>query len=329
MATVLVTGGAGFIGSHLVDDLVKRKHRVVVIDDLSGGCRDNINPDAIFEDGSILDSDLLKRLFSQHRFDYVFHLAAFAAEGLSHFVKRFVYNNNLIGSVNLINLSVEYGIKCFVFSSSAAVYGAGQLPLNEEMTPLPVDSYGISKYAVELELAATHRMFGLNYVVFRPHNVYGERQNIGDPYRNVVGIFMNQIMQGGAVTVFGDGTQTRAFSHVSDVTPIMAEAVDNPLAYNQVFNIGADTYCNILDLLNIIAAEMGVVPSIEFLEARNEVQHLQSDHKKLREYFIVPEPLTLAEGIRMMAKWAKSVGPRQQCRSGTLEISLKLPSAWV
>lgn len=328
MATVLVTGGAGFIGSHLVDDLVKRGHRVVVIDDLSGGCRDNINSAATFAEGSILDSDLLKRLFAEHRFDYVFHLAAFAAEGLSHFVKRFVYTNNLIGSVNLINLSVEHGIKCFVFSSSIAIYGTGQLPLIEDIIPLPEDSYGISKYAVELELAASHRMFGLNYVVFRPHNVYGERQNIGDPYRNVVGIFMNQIMQGSPVTVFGDGTQTRAFSHVSDVAPIMAEAVDNPLAYNQVFNIGADTTCNILELLNIIAGEMGGMPPIEFLAERNEVQHLQSDHSRLREYFVVPDPMPLAVGIRLMAKWAKSVGPRQRCRSVDPEITKKLPSVW-
>src|SRR6185369_6389594 len=148
MATVLVTGGAGFIGSHLVDELLKRDHKVVVVDDLSGGYRENVNPQAIFVAGSILDQDLLKRLFETYSFDYVFHLAAFAAEGLSHFIKRFVYSNNLIGSVNLINLSVMHGVKCFVFTSSIAVYGVGQLPMSEDMTPQPEDTYAISKYAV-------------------------------------------------------------------------------------------------------------------------------------------------------------------------------------
>ncbi len=328
MATVLVTGGAGFIGSHLVDELLKRDHKVVVVDDLSGGYRENVNPQAIFVVGSILDQDLLKRLFETYSFDYVFHLAAFAAEGLSHFIKRFVYSNNLIGSVNLINLSVNHGVKCFVFSSSIAVYGAGQLPMSEDMTPRPEDSYGISKYAVELELAASHRMFGLNHIIFRPHNVYGERQNIGDPCRNVVGIFMNRIMQNRPVTIYGDGTQTRAFTHVSDVAPIMACSVDNQRAYNQVFNVGADTPCSILGLLDIVAREMGARPEVAFLEERNEVRHAVSGHSRLRSCFDVPESLPLAEGISRMAKWAKSIGPRQAGRPGEPEITRNLPSGW-
>jgi len=132
----------------------------------------------------------------------------------------------LIGSINLINASVNHNVKCFVFTSSIAVYGAGQSPMNEAMIPVPEDSYGIAKLAVEQELRVTHEMFGLNYVIFRPHNVYGERQNIGDRYRNVVGIFMNQILKGEAMTIFGDGTQQRAFTHIDDVAPIIAECVD-------------------------------------------------------------------------------------------------------
>src|SRR5207253_2797582 len=104
------------------------------------------------------------RVFAQHAFDYVYHLAAYAAEGLSHFIKRFNHNNNLIGSVNIINASVNYGVKCFVFTSSIAVYGAGQTPLREDMTPIPEDSYGIAKLAVEQELRVSHEIFGLEYV---------------------------------------------------------------------------------------------------------------------------------------------------------------------
>ena len=217
MAISLVTGGAGFIGAHVTNELVKMGHKVVVLDDLSGGFRENVNPAAIFVQGSITDAALIEKLFNEHHFDYVYHLAAYAAEGLSHFIKRFNYTNNLIGSVILINESVKHKVKCFVFTSSIAVYGAAKPPMREDMIPVPEDPYGIAKLAVEQDLRTTHEMFGLNYVIFRPHNVYGEYQNLGDRYRNVVGIFMNQLMQGKPLTVFGDGSQTRSFCYVDDL----------------------------------------------------------------------------------------------------------------
>src|ERR1043165_3010812 len=238
----LVTGGAGFIGAHVTDELVKLGHEVIVLDDLSGGFEENVNPKAKFVKGSILDVELLERLFEENKFDYVYHLAAYAAEGLSHFIKRFNYNNNLIGSVNLVNLSIKHKVKCFVFTSSIAVYGAGKPPLREDMTPVPEDPYGIAKYAVEMELKVSHEMFGLNYVIFRPHNVYGEYQNLGDRYRNVVGIFMNQLMQGRQLSVFGDGLQQRAFSYIGDIAPAIANSVNIREAMNEVFNIGADQH---------------------------------------------------------------------------------------
>lgn len=222
MSNVLVTGGAGLIGSHVAEELVRRGNHVLVLDDLSGGFSDNIVSDAQFIKGSINDVDLVNHLFEENHFDYVFHLAAYAAEGLSHFIKRFNYNNNLVGSVNLINASVNSGVKCFIFTSSIAVYGTSpELPMTEESPAHPEDSYGIAKLAVEQELRVCKEMFDLDYIIFRPHNVYGERQNIGDKYRNVVGIFMNQILQNKPMSVFGDGMQTRAFSYIGDVAPIM------------------------------------------------------------------------------------------------------------
>ncbi len=218
----LVTGGAGFIGAHLVRDLLELGHTVTVLDDLSGGFRENVPDQVHFVEGSILDFPLIDRLFDEQRFDYVYHLAAYAAEGLSHFIKRYNYNNNLLGSVNLINASINFDVRCFVFTSSIAVYGENQLPMREDMLPQPEDSYGVAKLAVEQELKCSREMFGLDYVIFRPHNVYGEFQNIGDKYRNVIGIFMNQIMQGQPLTIFGDGTQTRAFSYVKPVSEIIA-----------------------------------------------------------------------------------------------------------
>src|SRR6266850_1139247 len=240
-SSALVTGAAGFMGSHLVDHLLKGGMSVVGLDDLSGGFVENVNPKSTFVEGSITDPHLLDTVFKQYAFDYIFHLGAYAAENLSHFIRRYNYENNLIGSINLINASVTHNVKCFVFTSSIAVYGEPkELPLTEDMTPEPEDCYGVAKYAVELDLRAAHKMFDLNYIIFRPHNVYGERQNIGDKYRNVIGIFINCVLQGRPLPIFGDGAQTRAFSHIDDVVPMLAESVHRPEAYNQVFNIGSN-----------------------------------------------------------------------------------------
>ncbi|WP_343703012.1 NAD-dependent epimerase/dehydratase family protein [Chitinophaga sp.] len=324
----LVTGGAGFIGSHVVSHCLNMGHEVVVLDDLSGGFEDHIPAGAVFVQGSVTDEQLVSSLFAEYKFDYVYHLAAYAAEGLSHFIRRFNYNNNLIGSINLINEAVKYKVKCFVFTSSIAVYGAGQLPMREDMIPTPEDPYGVSKYAVELDLKAAHEMFGLNYVVFRPHNVYGENQNIGDKYRNVIGIFMNQIMQGKQLTVFGDGEQTRAFSYIDDVAIPIAQSVNLPAAYNQVFNIGADKPYTVNELAKVVCSCFGVTPDINYLQARNEVMHAYSDHTKAHGVFGSGSGVTLAEGIERMAKWAQRVGARQSKEFDNIEITEKLPQGW-
>ncbi|OGW84505.1 MAG: UDP-glucose 4-epimerase [Omnitrophica bacterium RIFCSPHIGHO2_02_FULL_46_11] len=328
MANVLVTGGAGFIGAHVSQALLREGHGVWVLDDLSGGFKENVPSKASFIKNSILDHRLLKDLFEKHSFQYVFHLAAYAAEGLSHFIKRFNYENNLIGSVNLINLSVLHKVKCFVFTSSIAVYGKNQVPMREDLVPQPEDPYGIAKYAVEQDLKVSHEMFGLNYIIFRPHNVYGEKQNIGDKYRNVVGIFMNQIMQGLPMTIFGDGTQKRAFSYIDDVAPIIARSINESKAYNQVFNIGADEPYTVNYLAKEIAKVFNVEPRITHLEQRNEVQEAYSDHEKVRVMLGAKPKVTLEMGLKKMSDWAKQHGARKSRDYKNIEISVKLPSSW-
>jgi UDP-glucose 4-epimerase len=328
MAKSLITGGAGFIGSHVARQCLKLGHEVVVLDDLSGGFEDHIPEGVNFVQGSVTDEKLITDLFNEHHFDYVYHLAAYAAEGLSHFIRRYNYNTNLIGSINLINESVKHKVKCFVFTSSIAVYGKGQLPMTEEMTPTPEDPYGVSKYAVELDLRAAHEMFGLNYIVFRPHNVYGENQNIGDKYRNVIGIFMNQIMQGKQLTIFGDGEQTRAFSYIDDVAIPISKSVNIREAYNQVFNIGADKPYTVNELAKVVSAQFGVEPDIKYLSARNEVMHAYSDHTRAHKVFGAPTGIDLKEGIARMAEWAKRVGARQSQEFDNIEITEKLPDGW-
>lgn len=330
MRNILVTGGAGFIGSHVTEALVNRGDAVTVLDDLSGGFLDNVVAGARFVQGSINDEDLVNNLFQEGQFDFVFHLAAYAAEGLSHFIKRFNYHNNLIGSVNLINASINHEVKCFVFTSSIAVYGTSpELPMTEDTPAHPEDPYGIAKLAVERELEVCKQMFDLDYIIFRPHNVYGERQNIGDKYRNVVGIFMNQILQNKPMTVFGDGNQSRAFSYIGDIAPIIAESIDVPEAYNEVFNIGADSPYTVNQLADAVASAMGVEANTVHLPERNEVFNAYSSHEKVQDVFGQRELNTLQEGLARMANWVKQHGSRTSKEFDNIEVIKNFPKAWL
>lgn len=325
----LVTGAAGFIGSHVADACLELGMEVVATDDLSGGFLENVPRAAEWVQGDLRDSDFVSSLWDGGRFDYVYHVGAYAAEGLSHFIRAYNYRTNLEASVHLINQSVSHDAARFVFTSSIAVYGAGQTPMTEDQLPVPEDPYGISKYAVELDLRAAHEMFGLDYTVFRPHNVYGERQNIADRYRNVIGIFMNNILQGKPMPVFGDGKQTRAFSHIDDVAPIIARAPLVPESRNEVFNIGADHPYTILELAQEVAEAFGVEPELEHLQARNEVVHAFSDHSKVRRVFDPPDPVDLHDGILRTAEWVKQHGTRDPVEfKGQIEVERNLPPSW-
>lgn len=326
---VLVSGAAGFMGSHVADACLELGMDVVATDDLSGGFLENVPNDARWIEGDLRDAQFVRSLWDHGPYDFVYHLGAYAAEGLSHFIRAYNYRTNLEASVNLINNAVVGEVRRFVFTSSIAVYGAGQVPMREDMTPTPEDPYGVSKYAVELDLAAAQNMFGLDYTIFRPHNVYGERQNIADRYRNVIGIFMNSVMRGEPMPVYGDGLQTRAFSHIADVAPIIARSPLVAEARNEVFNIGADEPHTILDLVHTIAEAFGVEANVAHLDSRNEVVHAFSDHAKVRRVFGSKEPISLQAGIQRMAKWAREQGPRSPLDfPGEIEVAVNLPPSW-
>lgn len=326
----LVTGAAGFMGSHVADACLAIGMEVVATDDLSGGFRENVPTDAAWIEGDLRDPDFVRSLWDQGPYDFVYHLGAYAAEGLSHFIRAYNYRTNLEASVHLINQSVLHEVQRFVFTSSIAVYGSGQVPMREEMTPKPEDPYGISKYATELDLAAAQQMFGLNFTIFRPHNVYGERQNIADPYRNVIGIFMNNVLQDKPMPVFGDGRQTRAFSHIADVAPFIARCPFVSESSNQVFNVGADTPYTILELATAVADAFEVPCQVEHLDAREEVEHAFSDHTKFQSVFRPDtSPLDLHTGIARMAAWVKEHGPQSPVRfRGEIEVERGLPPSW-
>jgi UDP-glucose 4-epimerase len=328
MTISLITGGAGFIGSHVSREAIGLGHKVIILDDLSGGFEQYLPNGVIFIKGSITDAALVSRVFNEYPIDFVYHLAAYAAEGLSHFIKRFNYTNNLIGSVNLINESIKHHIRCFVFTSSIAVYGKLPPPMKEDMVPVPEDPYGIAKLAVEMELRISHEMFGLDYVIFRPHNVYGEYQNIGDKYRNVVGIFMNQLMSGRPLTIFGDGSQTRAFSYVGDIAYPIANSVNMVGAYGQVVNIGAEQEYSVNHLAEAVMSAINITGKIDHVAPRNEVIHAYADHTKAKDIFGNYAQTGLDEGLARMASWALATGSLRSKDFENIEIHEKLPPSW-
>jgi UDP-glucose 4-epimerase len=329
MTQVLVSGVAGFIGSHVASHCLVLGYDVVGIDDLSGGVRSNVPDGVAFHELSVLDEVGLRGIEQQHgHFDVVYHLAAYAAEGLSHFIRRFNYENNIVGSMNLVNLAVRSDSECFVFTSSIAVYGSGVVPLSESSTPQPGDPYGIAKFAVELDLAAAHHMFDLPFVIFRPHNVYGERQNIADPYRNVIGIFMRQCLQDEPLTIFGDGTQTRAFTYIDDVARIIARAPQVPAARNEVFNVGADDPYTVNELAELVQEVMQRTPGTAHLTQRNEVHDAYPDHRKVREAFGDTQTIDLRTGLTRMADWVRAQAPPTLTPFAGVELEKNLPASW-
>ncbi len=256
-------------------------------------------------------------------------MAAYAAENLSSHIKGFNYKNNLMGSINLLTESVNHDIKCFIFTSSIAVYGRNNSPLIENMTLRPLDSYGLAKSAIERELYLCHKLFKLNYIIYRPHNVYGTNQNIGDKYRNVIGIFMNQIMNHEPLTIFGDGEQKRAFTYIKDIAPIMVESMRMENVYNKVFNIGSDIFHTVNELKDIILKEWKIKKyPVKYLDERHEVKVAYSKHDKLKNYFDYKIKYSLKNGIKEMTEWVKKVGSKKSKEFKNIEIRKNLPKSW-
>ena len=244
---IFVTGCAGLLGANYTRHLLANGHEVIGIDDLSGGYKAFVTKGENF---SFVKLNLERRkkivdLFEEHKPEVLVHFAAYAAEGLSPFIRNFNYRNNLICSANLINECIKHDTK-FIFTSSMAVYGEQEPPFTEDKRPQPIDPYGIAKYAVECDLKLAHEQFGLRYNIVRPHNVLGIYQNIWDKYRNVIGIFIRKTLNGQPILVYGDGEQTRAFSDIK----YYMEPFDRLLTEydGEIFNIGADKHLSLIHI---------------------------------------------------------------------------------
>lgn len=319
---ILVTGGAGFIGSHLVDKLINEGHEVTVLDDLSGGTLDNVNPKAKFLDVDCRNEASVDSAFYISQPEVVYHLAANAAEAKSAFSPIDITSRNYSAFINTLTPFIKYGGKRFIFTSSIAVYGAGQVPFKETDEPKPEDLYGITKLAAEQTLKIMADVHGFEYVIARPHNVYGPRQNMTDPYRNVVTIWMNALLRGEPCYIYGDGSMKRCFSYIDDVIEALYNCMANDVS-GKTFNIGADEPYT----LNELASAIGVNP--KYLPKRvNEVQEAISDHTECKEYLGYHET-PLSEGISKTWEWAKELGAQEPIKTGFEIDSPKIPKNWL
>ena len=328
---ILVTGVAGLLGSHVAAYLIKKGHKVVGIDNLTGGYKENIPAHAKFFKGDLLDHKLVDSIFKNEGIEIVYHFAAYAAVGLSPFIRRFNYENNVIASVNLINSSIKYDIQKFIFASSMDVYGDQEPPFSENLTPSPQDPYGIAKYAIEQDLNNAGRQFGLNYSIIRPHNIIGPHQNIWDRYRNVAGIWIRKAMANEPLTVYGDGTQRRAFSDVKYYLEPFENLIYNSRSDGEIINLGADNDVSINELAeivqNIAHVKMGIRPPIVYLEPRDEVKNMWCNHDKARDILNFVDKTNLYELIEETWDWAVQI-KEKPVKYMSYEINKGLYSYW-
>ena len=327
---ILVTGVAGLLGSRLADWIIKNTdYKVIGVDDLSGGYIENVPEEVELYKFDLKELDRVKDLFKAHRPEIVYHFAAYAAEGLSPFIRKFNYENNLISSTNLITCSIEYDIKRFVFASSMSVYGNKyKPPFHEDLQQCPIDPYGIAKFGVEQDLKIAYEQHGLPYTIVRPHNFYGQNQNIWDKYRNVLGIWMYQIINDMQPTIFGDGEQKRAFSYVDDSIIPFWNASQRDECIGEIINLGGIKEYTINEACDILLKVTGTPLTKNYLEARHEAKHAWSTWEKSQKLLDFKHEIDLEEGLTKMWNWAKTQPNRKRFFWGDYELNKGIYDYW-
>jgi len=328
--TVLITGVAGLLGSRLADWIIENKpeYKVVGIDDLSGGYESNVHPKV-----DLWQVDLVKHpisvCFEKNKFDYVFHFAAYAAEGLSPFIRCFNYDNNLKVTARIVNECIKNDVKRLVFTSTLAVYGHGYGGIfDETQIPKPIDPYGVAKYACEMDIQIANEQHGLDYCIIRPHNVYGIKQNIWDKYRNVLGIWMYQYLNDEPMTIFGDGEQTRAFSFIDDILEPLWNSAIREEASKQIINLGGVEEISIKEAANTLRAVIDTKDEFRYLEARHEVKHSIPTFQKSIDLLDFKSTTTLYDGLEQMWDWAEDQPMRKRFVWDEYELDKGIYSFW-
>lgn len=319
------------VGNNLTRYLLDRGYDVRGIDDLSGCYIDNIDKRLIVSKRFHvfdLNSPETDKLIAEYRPDVVFHLAAYAALGVSPFVRKFNYTSNILASVNVINACVNHGVRKLIYTSSMDVYGKQKPPFREDYIPQPIDPYGIAKYAVEMDIVEAYNRFGLEYAIIRPHNIIGVYQNVWDKYRNVVGIWIRQVINGEPITIFGDGATERAFS---DIKYYMAPMEGMITGYKYgVFNMGSDRVYSLNEVSEVVlevAKEHGYDGTVTHLPGRRDVESAYCTHDKAKVLLGLRDETNLKGVISEMFKWVLTQ-PRREVRTIPYEINKGVYEYW-
>jgi len=335
---ILVTGAAGFMGSHVVNALLSDGHEVYGVDDLSGGFLENVNSDSRFLQLDLRNFEAVRIAVELIQPELVYHLAADATEGRSQFTPVSAVERNYLAYMNLLTALIDgTSFKKIVLTSSMSVYGAQTPPFTEDLEPAPDDIYAISKAAMEKATRLLSEVHGFRYGIVRPHNVYGPHQNLQDPYRNVVAIFINCLLNRKPFFLYGDGEQTRSFSYIDDITPVLVRIGYDAACDGQIYNIGPGPECTttLNELARIVLDEFfgGAVPAglePQYLPSRpREVKHAFASSEKIERELGFRNATSVREGVARMIAWARALGPRPFVYLSRLEIENEfVPATW-
>lgn len=335
---ILVTGAAGFMGSHLVDSLVTNTaHEVFGVDDLSGGYLRNVHPKSHFTKLDLRNKKNVESYIAHIQPELLYYLAADATEGRSQFTPISATERNYVAYLYTLVPAIKNGLKKVVLTSSMSVYGNQQTPFSEEMPTKPEDIYAIAKTAMEQSTAILSKVYGFDYVIIRPHNVYGPKQNLSDPYRNVIGIFINCILQKKHFFIYGDGRQKRAFTYIDDFTPYCLASGLRSNVNGEIINIGPRQEHTINEVSSIVLHTFFGSKNIPknlmpvYLDPRpQEVKEAFCTSTKAEKLLGYTTSMNLEEGVARMVKWAKSIGPQEfTYLSEGLELETsKTPKTW-
>ena len=316
---VLITGVAGLLGSRLADYLISQNIEVIGIDNLSGGYVDNVNPKVIFYNMDLQNPNL-KEIFDKHRPTYVYHFAAYAAEGLSPFIRTYNYNNNLVSTANVVNECIRYDVSRLIFTSTMATYGHGSGGIfDESQQPAPIDPYGVAKYACEMDIQIAGEQHGLDWCIIRPHNVYGIKQNMG--------IWMYQKLNDQPLTIYGDGSQKRAFSFIDDSIEPLWKAATTPNASKEIINLGGIEEISIKDACNVMLDVVGG-GDVVHLEQRHEVHFAVPTYQKSIDILGFEYKTKLKDGLSIMWEWAKTQPMRNRFVWPSYELDKGIYNFW-
>ena len=326
---ILITGVAGLLGSRLSDYIIENHPNVhiVGIDDMSGGYKENVNSKVELWEMNLVNGNV-EECFERHQFDYVYHFAAYAAEGLSPFIRTYNYQNNLVATSRIITQCIKHNIKRLVFTSTLAVYGHQDgCMFDEVQVPKPIDPYGVAKYGCEMDIQIAGEQHGFDWCIIRPHNVYGVKQNVWDKYRNVLGIWMYQHTINEPMTIFGDGTQTRAFSYIDDSIEPLWKASQDKRASKEIINLGGIKEYSINEANEILREVVGG-SEVKYFEGRHEVKHSIPTWQKSIDLLDFEHKTDLKEGLTKMWEWVKTQPVRERFVWPFYELDKGIYSFW-